>query len=347
MNKLQNKLQNETMIISDPISIQYLTGYQNDPGERMMVLLLTKDTHLFILNEMFPKPQDYKFITYKDSENPILLLDSHIHTETIWVDGNFPARFLLPLIHNTRTFQDGSHLIEALRSIKSEEEINLMIEASKHNDRIMGELLDSIYEGMTEIELASLIKEKQSTPPLSGISFEPIAVFTENIADPHAIPSDRKLKKGDAILIDMGGVFQNYHSDMTRTFFFGSNDKISKLYDIVLEANLKAIEAIEIGKPLSTVDKAARDVIESHGYGQYFTHRTGHGIGLETHENLDVSSTNDTLIQVGMCFSIEPGIYLEGVGGVRIEDLICITKSGPKVINYFTKEKIDIFKRDS
>lgn len=347
MKKLQNKLQNETLILSDPISIQYLTGYHNDPGERLMVLLLTKDSHLFILNAMFPKPDGYEFITYQDSDNPISILDSNINTDAVLVDGNFPARFLLPLINSTRTFKNGSYLVEALRSIKSSDEIELMKAASKHNDRIMSELVDEIYEGMTEIELANLIKEKQSTAPLSGTSFEPIAVFSENIADPHAIPSNRKLKTGDAILIDMGGIYKNYHSDMTRTFFYGENQTISKLYDIVLEANLKAIEAIEIGRPLKTIDKAARDVIERHGYGEYFTHRTGHGIGLETHENLDVSSTNETLIQEGMCFSIEPGIYIDGVGGVRIEDLVCITTSGPQVINHFTKEKIDILKRDS
>lgn len=346
MQKLQTQLHQKSLIVSDPVSIKYLTGYENDPGERMMVLLVHEDDALFILNAMFPKPESIQAIYYQDSDNPLEILSNNLRYNDVYVDGNLPSRFLIPLMNNHRTFKNGSYLIENLRRIKTLEERKIMKTASKHNDRIMEELVDAIYEGMTEIELANLINQKQSTHPLTGVSFNPISVFTENIANPHAIPSNRTLKDGDVILIDMGGIYNGYHSDMTRTFFFGENKEIEKLYDIVLEANLMAIKAIKIGEPLSTVDKAARDVITKAGYGEYFTHRTGHGIGLETHENLDVSSTNHTPIEVGMCFSIEPGIYIEGVGGVRIEDLIIIEETGPSVINHYPKIKQDIKKRD-
>ena len=138
----------------------------------------------------------------------------------------------------------------------------------------------------------------------------------------------------------MGGTYENYRSDMTRAFFFGRNEKLEAIYDVVLQANMAAIDAIEIGKPLSRVDKAARDIITEAGYGAHFIHRTGHGIGLDTHETLDVSSANDTLIKEGMCFSIEPGIYIEGVGGIRIEDLVCVSKDKTIVLNQFPKHKI-------
>ncbi len=341
LQNLQNKLNAQTMIIYDPTNISYFTGYKIDPGLRCFLLIIEEGKEPFlIVNALFPTPTSIPYVQYKDGDDINQLLNDNITSQdTIYVDGTLPARFLLPLINESRTFIDGSYLIESLRRIKDTKEIETLKTASEHNDRIMEELIPYFKEGVSEIELANIIKEKQSTHPLTGISFEPISVFSENIADPHATPSNRTLKDGDVILIDMGGTYQNYRSDMTRAFFFGENKELEKLYDIVLEANLKAIEAVEIGKPLSSVDKAARDVITNHGYGEYFIHRTGHGIGLDTHENLDVSSTNDTLIEEGMCFSIEPGIYIEGVGGIRIEDLVCVADGKPKVLNHFPKTK--------
>lgn len=344
MKRIQKQLKNKTLIISDPISIQYFTGYKNEPQERLMALVITEETYTLIINEMFPKPTDINYITYQDSDNPTQILNQLISTQTILIDGHLPSRFLIPIISPKRIIKDGSPLINEIRNIKTPSEIEKMKIASKHNDRIMQEIIESIHEGITEKEITEIIKQKQSTSPLSGISFEPIAAFSENIADPHAIATDRPLKKGDAILIDMGGVYQSYHSDMTRTFFYGKNEAIEKLYNIVLEANQAAINAVKIGVPLAKVDKAARDVIEKTGYGSYFTHRTGHGIGLETHEPLDVSSSNETVIKPGMCFSIEPGIYIEGVGGVRIEDLICITEDEIIILNQFPKQKMNLIK---
>ncbi len=341
--KLQAQINDKTMIVSDPTSIYYLTGYKNDPGMRMMLLVLRPNKEAtMILNNMFPRIDDIHITAYKDGDDVLALLDSLIETNEVYVDGRMDARFLIPLLKDGRTFIDGSSLIENMRRNKDADEISKMKIASMHNDRIMLELTSEIYEGMSEKELTQMIVDKQNESPLTGVSFNPIAVFTENAADPHGHASDRKLKKGDVILIDMGGIYQDYRSDMTRCFFFGENKKIEEIYDIVLEANLAAIDAIAIGVPLSTVDKAARDVITKHGYGEFFTHRTGHGIGLDTHETLDVSSANDTLIEAGMCFSIEPGIYLEGVGGIRIEDLICVTKDEVMILNSFPKTKTNL-----
>ncbi|NMB18172.1 MAG: aminopeptidase P family protein [Erysipelothrix sp.] len=344
MKRIQKQLKNKTLIISDPISIQYFTGYKNEPQERLMALLITETNHTLIINEMFPKPTGINYKTYQDSDNPVKTLNKLISTETILIDGHLPSRFLIPIISPNRIIKDGSSLINDIRNIKTPTEIEKMRIASKHNDRIMQEVIESIHEGITEREITETIKQKQSTSPLSGISFEPIAAFSENIADPHANATDRSLKKGDVILIDMGGIYQNYHSDMTRTFFYGENETIEKLYNIVLKANKAAINAIKIGVPLSHVDKAAREVIEKAGYGPHFTHRTGHGIGLETHEPLDVSSSNETIIKPGMCFSIEPGIYIQGVGGVRIEDLICVKDDEIIVLNQFPKQKMNLIK---
>ena len=340
LNELSTNLKDNTLVIYDATSIYYLTGHRYDVGERMIALVL-KPSHepTLFLNKLFNIPADINTIVFEDSDKPTDLLDTYLPNGPVYIDGNLPSRFLIPLLNNNRNFKDGSYFIENMRRIKSSDEIKILKEASHYNDKIMSELQLLIKEGMTEIELANIIKEKQSTPPLTGPSFEPIAVFSENIADPHGIPSHRKLKKGDAILIDMGGMYKNYASDMTRTFFYGSNPKLEELYDIVLEANLKAIESIKIGNPISSIDKAARDVITEKGYGEYFIHRTGHGIGLEVHENLDISSTNQDPIEVGMVFSIEPGIYIPNIGGIRVEDLVAITPDGIIVLNKHSKEK--------
>lgn len=344
LHKLQALLNNNSLIVSDPTSIFYLTQHRFDVGERMLALVLRPENEpVLVINKLFPIPSDIKTIIYEDSQDPTQILKNLINTPEIYIDGNFAARFLIPLLDSNKTFKDGSFLVESLRRIKDLDEIKTLNVASEHNDRIMEEMTQHFKLGITEQELTDIVIKKQSSAPLSGVSFDPIVLFTENIADPHGVPSDRKLKENDVILIDMGGIYKNYCSDMTRAFFFGENPELEEIYNVVLQANLNAIAAVKPGIPLSDVDKAARDTIENAGYGDYFIHRTGHGIGLDCHENLDVSSTNNTIIEEGMCFSIEPGIYIEGVGGIRIEDLVAVTKDGAHIFNKHSK-KLQRFK---
>ena len=158
----------------------------------------------------------------------------------------------------------------------------------------------------------------------------------------HHVTDDSKGKRGDCVILDIGAFKDNYASDMTRTVFIGEvSDRAREIYDIVCEANRRGIEAAKPGNRMCDVDLAARNYIEEKGYGQYFTHRTGHSIGLEDHEFGDVSSVNEDIIQVGQCFSVEPGIYLPDENiGVRIEDLVIITEDGCEVLNHFTKDLI-------
>lgn len=342
MNKiktLEMTMKTESMIVTDPKMIEYLIDHLFEPGERMIALLITKSKKpKVIINEMFPKPKDIQTITYQDGENSVALLMDQLTSKTVSVDGSWPLKFCLPLIEAGYTLENASPLLESMRAIKSKEEIDIMIQSSKFNDNIMNKLIPHFKVGTTEIELASLVKEFQSEIPLQGISFEPIVVFTENIADPHGIPTNRKLTNKDVIIVDMGGFYQGYASDMTRCFFMSEHIELENIYQIVLKANLAGIDAVKVGATLSSVDKACRDVIAQNGFGQCFTHRTGHGIGTEVHETLDVSSSNQTLIKEGMCFSIEPGIYIEGVGGIRIEDLVYVDKEGAKLLNHFPKD---------
>ncbi|MGI6607674.1 MAG: M24 family metallopeptidase [Erysipelotrichaceae bacterium] len=213
-----------------------------------------------------------------------------------------------------------------------------MIKASLDNDEVMRKIFPHIKLKVSEKEIYNQILSEFENLTCEPVSFEPIVAFGKNASDPHHQSNDTILQKGDVCLIDMGCRNQGYCSDMTRTFL-QKNEKMEEIYEIVKNANHLAIEAVKPGKKFSEIDKIARDYISKSGYGQYFTHRLGHGIGLEVHECYDVSSANETVIEEGMCFSIEPGIYLPDIGGVRIEDLVIVSKKGVIVLNSFPKDK--------
>ena len=158
-------------------------------------------------------------------------------------------------------------------------------------------------------------------------------------SEPHHEPGNATLKEGDSVILDIFAPVNHYWCDMTRTVFYKTvSPEQKKVYEIVKAANLAGINAVKPGVPLKDIDYAARKVIEDAGYGQYFTHRLGHGIGLDVHEPPDCSAASDAIAEPGMCFSIEPGIYLPGKWGVRIEDLVVVTEDGIEVLNSFTKD---------
>ena len=343
----QNQM--DHMIISDYYNILYFTGLKLHVGERLLVLLITPNTKpLLFVNRLFSicENSEYDIRYYDDIQDPIELIKNELSGFNIGIDKNWSSGFLIRLMNLYRAnYQCGSFIIDQLRAIKDEHEQKLMIKASQVNDQIMHKIVTDLQDGVSEKEIANKLKEYFLE--ISGLtgSFEAIVAFGENCANPHAIASDRKLKAGDMVIIDMGGVYQDYCSDMTRTFFW-KKDQLSDIYDIVKKANLSAIAMIRPGVSFAEVDQAARSIITEAGYGQYFTHRTGHGIGLQVHEPYDVASNNQRLIEEGMCFSIEPGIYLPNVGGVRIEDLVLVDKEKAIVLNNFSKEKL-ILENDS
>ena len=162
--------------------------------------------------------------------------------------------------------------------------------------------------------------------------------YLEIAASPHGTPGERKLVKDEYVLFDLGVIYNHYCSDMTRTVKFGTpSEEAQTIYNIVLEAETNAIEAIRAGVPLQDIDKIARDIISDAGYGDYFPHRLGHGLGLEEHEYQDVSSTNSNLLEAGMVITIEPGIYVPNVAGVRIEDDILVTENGYEILTHYDK----------
>ena len=336
------------MIISDPVAIFYLTGKWISPGERLLALYLnTNGQHKMVINRLFPQedPLGVDLLYYDDTEDGVQLLSRYTDSSAVMgVDKNWPARFLLRLqeLGGGKSYVNASPIVDYIRQVKDEKEQELMRISSRINDSVMEELIPYTAKGMTEKELSQLTQELYKKHGCEGISFSPITAYAKGAADPHHVTDDSTGKWGDCVILDIGGMKNCYASDMTRTVFLGEVSPRQKLvYETVLQANLAGIAAAKPGSRMCDVDLAARKVIEDAGFGQYFTHRTGHSIGLEDHEFGDVSSVNTDVIRPGQCFSVEPGIYLpeEGIG-VRIEDLVLITEDGCEVLNHFTKDLI-------
>jgi len=216
-----------------------------------------------------------------------------------------------------------------LRLIKTADEIESLRKAQQIADAAYAKLLTRVHSGMTERQVVAELNYLCSNLGSEGPSFDPIVGSGPNGAMCHAVPCDRKLQNGDLVVVDFGCIYNGYHSDMTRTFGVGSvDDELRRIYDIVLKAQLLALDAVKAGITGMELDAAARDYIETCGYGEAFGHGLGHGFGLEIHEAPRASKKSDQVLLPGMTVTIEPGIYLEGKGGVRIEDCCVVTEDG-------------------
>lgn len=336
------------MIIADPLTIFWLTEKMIVPGERLLALYLNVNgNHKIMINELFPQEKDLgvEIVWYNDVQDGVEILSQFVEKDKpIGIDKIWPARFLLRLqeLGAGSKFLNGSMIVDYIRMIKDEKEQELMRESSRLNDIVMDKLIPWVGKGLTERQLNEKVREIYKEVGCEDVSFDPITAFAKGAADPHHVTDDSKGKRGDCVILDIGGFKNNYASDMTRTVFLGEvSDRAKEIYDIVVEANMRGIAAAKPGNRMCDVDAACRDYITEKGFGPYFTHRTGHSIGLEDHEFGDVSSVNEDIIKPGQCFSVEPGIYLPDEGiGVRIEDLVIITEDGCEVLNDYTKDLI-------
>ena len=340
----------EQFLVTDPMAVYYLTGQYYACGERMMVLRLDVEKDpVLVIGKLFPQDEEklgIKVVYFDDTDDCVEVLASHMRKGgTIGIDKTWPARFLLRLMELGvgDKYVNASYIIDHIRQIKTAEEQEKMRVASRCNDTSIEELIPLVTKGMTEAELGEELLKIYLKNGAQGHSFEPIIAYGAHAADPHHETDDSKGSYGDAVVLDVGCLVNGYCADMTRTVFIGkASEEAKKIYAIVKEANRRGIEAAKPGARFCDVDRAARDYIEEQGYGQYFTHRTGHNIGLEVHEFGDVSFTNEEVLKPGMCFSVEPGIYVPGGVGVRIEDLVLITEDGCEVLNHFTKDLIEV-----
>ncbi len=237
------------------------------------------------------------------------------------------------------TLIPASDVMRSLRSQKSREEKERLMAAQRIAEGALGEILKDLTEGVTEKEIAAKLTYLMLRAGAENVSFDPIVLFGPNTSMPHGVPGERKLQKGDFITMDFGCIYRGYCSDMTRTVAYGFvTEEMRAVYETVLAAQKAGIAAAKGGATGAEVDAAARRIIEDAGYGAYFGHSFGHGVGVEIHEAPNASPTNKEPLPAGAVISAEPGIYLPGRFGVRIEDVLFLTEEGAEDITLAPKE---------
>ncbi|PLS15293.1 Xaa-Pro dipeptidase [Bacillus sp. M6-12] len=234
-----------------------------------------------------------------------------------------------------------SGAVEKLRLIKTPSEIKILKDAAEIADAAFKHIVSYIRPGLTELEVSNELEFFMRKQGATSSSFDIIVASGHRSALPHGVASDKIIEAGDFVTLDYGAYYNGYVSDITRTLAVGEpSEELKKIYDIVLEAQLRGMAGIKPGMTGREADALTRNLIEEKGYGQYFGHSTGHGIGLEVHEGPALSVKSDTILEPGMVVTVEPGIYIPGVGGVRIEDDTLITDSGNESLTHSTKELI-------
>jgi len=229
--------------------------------------------------------------------------------------------------------------LREMRLIKSAEEVARIRHAVRLVEQALSESLKKVKPGVTEMEIVAELEYQMKRLGADGPSFDTMVLAGEKSALPHGTPGSRQVREGDLLLFDLGVAADGYVSDITRTFAIGEiSAQLREIYETVLAANEAAIAEVRPGVTLAHLDQTARRVIEEKGYGPYFMHRLGHGLGMDVHEYPSVHGQNQDVLRPGMVFTIEPGIYLPGVGGVRIEDDVLVTDSGCDVLTQFPKQ---------
>jgi Xaa-Pro dipeptidase len=342
----------DAFLVSPSSNLFYLTGYALEGDERLFLLVLPKQGEPFIIANLLYKEQVKPLplndqVYWSDGDDPFALLKTEIEKRNIKLkstvlEPQIPTLFTLPL---TQTFPDirfslGSSITDPIRQIKDESELELIRHACRESDRALAALIKddgSCWIGKTEVEFCHALSEEFNRSWLT--SFGASVQVGANAAIPHYITGDTVINKGSCLLVDFWGRYKGYYTDCTRTFHFGKPDsEFEKIHAIVLEAHLAAESKACVGNTLGDVDYAARSVIEKSGYGEYFTHRTGHGLGIDVHEGDTANKGVNVPLKPGMVFSIEPGIYLPGRFGVRIENLVAIGEISPEVLHKFPRE---------
>ena len=330
----------------------YLTGIRTVPDERLQVLAVPREgSPILILPEMYGEAAGrsqawFNLVTWCDGLDLSTLIASAVGPlKRAAVDKKLWAGHFLTLINvlGECRFVEADDIMGSVRVTKDDFELESLGRSANLADKAMAQAAEKIRPGMTEKELALLIENTLKSFGAEDISFKPIIASGPNGSLPHHSPQERELQRGDFVVMDFGAVAEGYCSDITRTFFIGRADAASReLYRVVQQANETGFQAASMGAPCERVDAAARAVIAGAGYGRNFIHRTGHGIGLDYHEDPYIVQGNAAPLQPGMVFSIEPGIYLQGKLGIRIEDIVAVTESGPVRLNQFPRELIEI-----
>jgi D-alanyl-D-alanine dipeptidase len=331
------------LLVAPGPDLVYLTGHEPPPLERLTVLILAADRDPVLVVPELERPaaatapgiEGVELAPWPDGEDPYELAARILRAGRYALSDRTWASHLLALEHATADclFVAAGRVMPLLRAVKDEGEVALLRAAAVAADAAFAEIVRAPFAGRREAEVAAELERLLRERGHERVEFT-IVGSGPNGASPHHEASERTIGEGDAVVLDFGGVADGYCSDITRTVFVGEpDDEQRRVYDVVRTAQQAAFEAVRPGVAAQDVDRAARAVIAEAGYGERFVHRTGHGIGLEVHEEPYIVEGNETPLRPGMTFSDEPGIYLEGRFGVRIEDQVVVTDSGAERLN--------------
>ena len=334
----------EAFLVTQPENRRYLSGFTGSAG----TLLLTA-AEAYLLT-------DFRYVEQSRAQAPLFDIRQYqTMTDTLaeLVDLLGIRQIAFEADHVTHSdaqelaekvpvdWVSTTGLVSKLRWVKDEREIEHIAKAAAIADEALAEIMPMIKAGVTEREIALELEFAMKRRGSEGLAFNSIIASGPNGALPHAVPTDRRLVDGDFLVMDFGAVWQGYRSDMTRTLVIGTpTEKHREIYEITLEAQLAGLAAVAPGKTGAEVDQVSRDVITRAGYGDMFGHGLGHGVGLAIHEGPTLSKRGQDPLAPGMVVTVEPGIYLPGWGGVRIEDLVVVTEDGCRILSSTTKEMI-------
>jgi Xaa-Pro aminopeptidase len=341
----------DTLFIGPSADFRYFTGHPTRPSERLTALLIPYDGAPTIVVPRLEAPlvaglgDHFEFEVWDETESPIDRIVERVRKtggEAIAINDQIWAGFVIQLQHElpNRSYHRGVNILKQLRSVKDQFELDLLKEASRRTDNAWDSFVKNVKViGRTEEEVANDLKGALADHEMPDVAFC-IVASGPNGSSPHHHTADRRIQAGDPIVMDFGGIHEGYYSDVTRTPVAGfvPEDDFTTAYSIVLEAQQAAFEKIAPGVACQDVDRAARAVITDRGYGGYFIHRLGHGIGMTGHEDPYLVEGNDEPLQAGMVVSDEPGIYIPGKWGIRIEDSVAVTESGSERYNHVSRD---------
>lgn len=339
------KLELSQILVADDPSIFYLTGRIVNPMERCGAILIkyNGEVHAFMNNLFCFEPMDGMTMHYyADGENPYALIAAELKPGKVGFDKNWTAKHTISILQERDDLIPvlGSDCVDICKAHKDEEERELLRQAARVNDMAVEFGINHIDPSLDEKQLSDMIEEFFEEHGAERDIQLQYVCYGKNAAEPHhGAVAGETLKEGDAVLFDLWAPINNYWCDMTRTVFYKSvSDEHRKVYEIVKEAQQAAIDFVKPGVKMCDIDAVARKVISDAGYGDKFLTRTGHGVGMTVHEPPEASASCDLIAEPGMCFSIEPGIYLKDDVGVRIEDLVIVTEDGCEVLTKYPKD---------
>ncbi len=340
----------DAVLVTLPMHVYYLTGFNTNPHERFLGLVIPRDGEPVLIVPALDKDAAMaassvtNIQTHSDTQNPYQVLKqalpagiAKLAVEKSHLTMQIYERMVDEL--DIAAFVDVEEPLRQMRLKKSPEEASKIRKACEVIEEVLRQGLSRVKAGVTEADMVAELEYLMKKLGSQGPSFSTMVLSGANSALPHGKPGTKKIEHGDLLLFDMGVYLNGYVSDITRTFAVGDiNERQKEIYDAVLRANLAAIKEVRPGVTLAHLDQTARDVIVESGYGEYFTHRLGHGMGMDVHEYPSVHGANQDKLVSGMVFTIEPGIYLPGVGGVRIEDDVFVTDNGVELLTSYPKE---------